>query len=157
LVEPPFLILSKNKLASTFGKGEAAGKYLDNLKRIVYHSAKYVEGLVGKHIDKDNFAKDIIQDILTGNKDFIKNISKQSAERLEMMKYDDQVLGAIKADKNAFPFVDDGTARFVVKTAAGSGVNVAMGVTKTVYCDGTNVLEVSTNTTPADGIIAKDC
>lgn len=50
-----------------------------------------------------------------------------------------------------------GNFDMVVKTAAGSGVNVAMGVTKTVYCDGTNVLEVSTNTTPADGIIAKDC
>lgn len=50
-----------------------------------------------------------------------------------------------------------GNFDMVVKTAAGSGVNVAMGVTKTVYCDGTNVLEVSTNTTPADGLIAKDC
>lgn len=50
-----------------------------------------------------------------------------------------------------------GNFDMVVKTASGTGVNVAMGVTKTVYCDGTNVLEVSTNTTPADGIIAKDC
>lgn len=50
-----------------------------------------------------------------------------------------------------------GNFDMVVKTAAGTGVNVAMGVTKTVYCDGTNVNEVSTNTTPADGLIAKDC
>jgi len=38
----------------TFGKGKEASKHLDNLKRIVYHSAKYVEGLVGKHIDMGN-------------------------------------------------------------------------------------------------------
>jgi hypothetical protein len=50
-----------------------------------------------------------------------------------------------------------GNFDMVVKTSAGTGVNVAMGVTKTVYCDGTNVLEVSTNTSPADGLIAKDC
>ena len=106
----------------TFGKGKEAIKYMDQLKRIVYHSAKYVEGLVGKAVEKDNFAKDILNDIMTGNQDFIKQISKQSAERLEMKYYNDKIMGEIKADRDAFPFFDDSTDRFVLTTASGDKI-----------------------------------